>query len=184
MYGKARANFILNHGVSRQKSLHFVHRRQVYYFFIVEKSQVLISFALIDGLQPFFVLPEKQNPCSFWQWGDEAIPNCYHVFLSVRTVKRDGANQGRLFCACSKGKDDFCGYFESKIKKSEILTSRCAPRILVIYLRLTGRSKNPERLSELILQTASKHTRNTCRLRAKIEALDIICLTSLTNNLR
>ena len=40
-------------------------------------------------------------------------PQCHHgVQCSTREVKKEGVNQGRLFYACSKGKDDACGYFE------------------------------------------------------------------------
>ena len=38
---------------------------------------------------------------------------------STRKVKKDGANHGRLFYACSKGKDDSCGYFEWKDTKED-----------------------------------------------------------------
>ena len=63
--------------------------------------------------RPFFVCSEKENPCSFWQWGDVMRPQCYHgVQCSTRKVKKEGVNHGRLFYACSKGKDDAGGYFE------------------------------------------------------------------------
>ena len=63
--------------------------------------------------RPFFVCSEKENPCSFWQWGDVIRPQCYHgVQCSTRKVKKEGVNHGRLFYACSKDKDDACGYFE------------------------------------------------------------------------
>jgi hypothetical protein len=63
--------------------------------------------------RPFFVCPDKEKPCSFWQWGDVIRPQCYHgVQCSTRKVKKEGANQGRLFYVCSKGKDESCGYFE------------------------------------------------------------------------
>ena len=40
-------------------------------------------------------------------------PQCYHgVQCSTRNVKKEGVNHGRWFYACSKGKDDGCGYFE------------------------------------------------------------------------
>ena len=40
-------------------------------------------------------------------------PQCYHgVQCSTRKVKKEGVNHGRLFYACSKGKDDAGGYFE------------------------------------------------------------------------
>ena len=56
---------------------------------------------------------KKKNPCSFWQWSDVIRPLCYHgVQCSTHKVKKEGVNHGRLFYACSKGKDDACGYFE------------------------------------------------------------------------
>ena len=70
--------------------------------------------------RPFFVCSDKEKPCSFWQWGDVIRPQCYHgVQCSTRKVKKDGANYGRLFYTCSKGKDDSCGYFEWRDKKED-----------------------------------------------------------------
>ena len=47
-------------------------------------------------------------------------PQCYHdVQCSTRKVKKEGANYGRLFYTCSKGKDDSCGYFEWRDKKED-----------------------------------------------------------------
>jgi len=63
--------------------------------------------------RPFFICPDKEKPCSFWQWGDVIRPQCYHgEQCSTRKVKKEGVNHGRLFYACSKGKDESCGYFE------------------------------------------------------------------------
>ena len=45
--------------------------------------------------------------------GDVIRPQCYHgVQRSTRKVKKEGVNHGRLFYACSKGKNDACGCFE------------------------------------------------------------------------
>ena len=39
--------------------------------------------------RPFFVCSEKENPCSFWQWGDVIRPQCYHgVQCSTSKVKK------------------------------------------------------------------------------------------------
>ena len=68
--------------------------------------------------RPFFVCSEKGNPCSFWQWGDEARPLCFHGLQCItRKVKKDGANQGHLFYTCSKGKVESCNYFEWRDRK-------------------------------------------------------------------
>ena len=70
--------------------------------------------------RPFFVCSDKENPCSLWQWGDVIRPQCYHgIQCSTRKVKKESANHGRLFDACSKGKDDSCGYFEWHDKKED-----------------------------------------------------------------
>ena len=58
--------------------------------------------------------------CSHDIWGDVIRPQCYHgVQCSTRKVKKEGANYGRLFYTCSKGKDDSCGYFEWRDKKED-----------------------------------------------------------------
>ena len=63
--------------------------------------------------RPFFVCSEKENPCSFWQWGDVLKPNCYHGLpCFTLKVKKDGANKGRLFYTCSKEKEQSCDHFE------------------------------------------------------------------------
>ena len=70
--------------------------------------------------RPFFVCSDKENPCSLWQWSDVIRPQCYHdIQCSTRKVKKESANHGRLFDACSKGKDDSCGYFEWHDKKED-----------------------------------------------------------------
>ena len=70
--------------------------------------------------RPFFVCSDKEKPCSFWQWGDVIRPQCYNgVQCSMRKVKKKGANYGRLFYSCSKGKDNSCGYFEWRDKTED-----------------------------------------------------------------
>ena len=45
-------------------------------------------------------------------------PQCYHdKQCSMRKVKKEGINHGRLFYTCSKGRDESCGYFEWRDKK-------------------------------------------------------------------
>ena len=87
--------------------------------------------------RPFFVCSEKENPCLFWQWGDVIRPQCYHgVQCSTRKVKKEGVNQGRLFYACSKGKDDACGYFEWR---DTIGDEDLFEPLSTIYFKGTGR---------------------------------------------
>ena len=69
--------------------------------------------------RPFFVCGDRQNPCSYWQWGDKADeirPLCHHgLDCRVRKVKKSGMNQGRLFFCCPNQKEVSCGYFEWKL---------------------------------------------------------------------
>ena len=77
------------------------------------KMQVVKDILKPSFGRPFFVCPDKEKPCTFWQWGDVIRPQCYHgEQCSTRKVKKDGVNHGRLFYTCSKGKDESCGYFE------------------------------------------------------------------------
>ena len=77
------------------------------------KMQVVKDIFKPSFGKPFFFCSEKENPCSFWQWGDMIRPQCYHdVQCSTCKVKKEGVNHDHLFYACSKGKDDACGYFE------------------------------------------------------------------------
>ena len=84
------------------------------------KMQVVKDILKPSFGRPFLVCPNKENPCSFWQWGDEERPNCYHDLpCYIRKVKKDGKNKGRLFYTCSKGKDVTCNYFKWYEKKMD-----------------------------------------------------------------
>ena len=71
-----------------------------------------------NGGRPFFVCSDRNNPCSFWQWGDvveSPKPICHHGLTSrVRKVKKDGPNKDRLFYCCPNDKENSCGFFEWK----------------------------------------------------------------------
>ena len=59
-----------------------------------------------NGGRPFFVCSYRNNPCSFWQWGDvveSPTPICCHVLV-----------QGRLFYCCPKEIENACEFFEWK----------------------------------------------------------------------
>ena len=70
--------------------------------------------------RPFFVCAERENPCTFWQWGDifhNPSPRCSHgLVCRIRKVKKDGPNQNRLFYCCAK-ENDACNFFEWKPNK-------------------------------------------------------------------
>jgi hypothetical protein len=68
--------------------------------------------------RPFFVCSERDNPCSFWQWGDvfEGIkPVCNHnLICRTKKVKKEGPNQDRLFYCCSHPRESACDFFAWK----------------------------------------------------------------------
>ena len=52
------------------------------------KMQVVKDISKPSFGRPFFVCPNKENPCSFWQWDDKERPNCFHDLLCyTRKVK-------------------------------------------------------------------------------------------------
>ncbi len=59
--------------------------------------------------RPFFVCPNKAEPCSFWVWGDVEIPSrqtCRHRLLCIiRKVKKEGLNKDRNFLCCPNDKE-------------------------------------------------------------------------------
>ncbi|CAB3984635.1 endonuclease 8-like 3 [Paramuricea clavata] len=82
-----------------------------------------------DYGRPFFVCSHRENPCSFWQWGDVAEtvrPNCRHGFpCCIRKVKKEGLNKDRTFFCCPNGKDNSCSYFEWTPSEEDIPVCPC-----------------------------------------------------------
>ena len=80
------------------------------------KLCVVKDLLKINYGRPFFVCPEKQNPCPFWEWGDVPPlkkPMCHHSFAcAVRKVKKECQNKGQLFFCCPNGREHSCQYFE------------------------------------------------------------------------
>ena len=98
--------------------------------------------------RPFFVCSDKENPCSFWQWGDVIRPHCYHgIQCSTRKVKKESANHGRLF---------YCGravILSGMIKKKTKIRSKHFPLcILAILLRMVIRSRKPAKSSQVVMK--------------------------------
>ena len=65
--------------------------------------------------RPFFVCSERNNPFSFWQWGDvfEGIkPFCRHdLICRTKKVKKEGPNQDRLSYCCPHPRESACDFF-------------------------------------------------------------------------
>ena len=82
-----------------------------------------------DYGRPFFVCSHRENPCSFWQWGDvnETVrPDCRHGFpCCIRKVKKEGVNKDRTFFCCPNGKDNSCSYFEWTPSEEDIPICPC-----------------------------------------------------------
>ena len=136
------------------------------------KMRVVKDIFKLSFGRPCFVCSDKEKPCSFWQWGDVIRPQCYHgMQCSTRKVKKEGANKGRLFYACSKGKDQSCGYFEwrdtERKEEDDDLLNRFTQCILVCHHRLGIRSRKPVKRLEVITKITNKFTQNICRLKIK-----------------
>ena len=114
--------------------------------------------------RPFFICSDKEKPCLFWQWGDVIRPQCYHgMQCSTRKVKKDGANYGRLFYTCSKGKDDSCGYFEWRDKKKTKTRSSHFPLCILATLHRTCiRLRRLAKSSQAVMRITAKPTKNIC----------------------
>ena len=82
------------------------------------KMRVVRNVAKQNFGRPFFVCSSRENPCSFWEWGDRVEiprPTCQHgLICRVRKVKKEGNNQGHLFYCCPNQKETSCGFFEWK----------------------------------------------------------------------
>ena len=79
-----------------------------------------------NGGRPFFVCSDRNNPCSFLQWGDVVeSPNVHGLTCCVRKIKKDRPNQGRLFYCCPNDKENSCGFFEWKTKEQDLLYDFC-----------------------------------------------------------
>ena len=73
--------------------------------------------------RPFFVCSDRNNPSSFWQWGDvieRPKPICQHGLVScIRKVKKDSPNRDRLFYCCTNDRGNSCCFFEWKTKEED-----------------------------------------------------------------
>ena len=82
------------------------------------KMRVVKNVAKQNFGSPFFVCCNRENPCSFWEWGDRVEtprPTCQHgLVCRVRKVKKEGKNLGRLFYCCPNQRETSCWFFEWK----------------------------------------------------------------------
>ena len=66
--------------------------------------------------RPFFVCPHKRNPCNYFEWGDQKIPEtplCEHLrACRMFTVKKEGPNKNRRFFCCGERDENRCKFFQ------------------------------------------------------------------------
>ena len=65
--------------------------------------------------RPFFVCLRKRNPCNFFAWGDQEIPEtplCNHHRASRMLTVKNGPNKDRKFFACAEQKGNSCKFFQ------------------------------------------------------------------------
>ena len=66
--------------------------------------------------RPFFVCSKKDDPCSYFEWGDQRIvetPLCKHQWPSrMLKVKKEGPNKDRSFFCCREPAEKRCKFFK------------------------------------------------------------------------
>ena len=66
--------------------------------------------------RPFFVCPHERDPCNYFEWGDQKIPEtplCEHQRASrMFTVKKEGPNKNRNFFCCRERDENRCKFFQ------------------------------------------------------------------------
>ena len=81
------------------------------------KMKVVTDMEKPNFGRPFFVCPKEDDPCKYFEWGDQQIiekPLCKHEKPSgLFTVKKEGPNKGRMFFRCrEKEKENKCKFFK------------------------------------------------------------------------
>ena len=65
--------------------------------------------------RPFFVCPSELDPCNFFAWGDQKIPEtplCKHQWASRMFTVKKGPNKDRKFFCCAEQKGNRCKFFQ------------------------------------------------------------------------
>jgi hypothetical protein len=90
----------------------------------------------LNYCQPFFVCAEREDRCTFWQWGDifhNPSRRCGHGL--VCRIRKDGSNQNPLFCCCIRH-NDACNFFEWKSEEdSPRISEWCFPTLYNISIK-------------------------------------------------
>ena len=79
------------------------------------KLKVVTDMEKESFARPFFVCSKKDDPCSYFEWGDQKIvetPLCKHQWPSrMQKVKKEGPNKGRSFFCCREREENRCKFF-------------------------------------------------------------------------
>ena len=81
------------------------------------KMKVVTGIGKENFTRPFFVCSKVIDPCSYFEWGDQKIPEtplCEHQKPSrMFTVKKEGRNKDRSFFCCRERDDEKrCKFFK------------------------------------------------------------------------
>ena len=80
------------------------------------KMKVVTDMEKESFARPFFVCSKKDDPCSYFEWGDQKIvetPLCKHQHPSrVLKVKKEGPNKDRSFFCCREREENRCKFFK------------------------------------------------------------------------
>ena len=80
------------------------------------KLKVVTDMEKESFARPFFVCSKKDDPCSYFEWGDQKIvetPLCKHQWPSrMLKVKKEGPNKGRSFFCCREREENRCKFFK------------------------------------------------------------------------
>ena len=80
------------------------------------KMKVVTDMEKENFTRPFFVCSKKDDPCSYFEWGDQRIietPLCKHGQPSrLFTVKKEGPNKDRSFFSCRERDENRCKFFK------------------------------------------------------------------------
>ena len=81
------------------------------------KMKVVTDIGKENFTRPFFVCSKVIDPCSYFEWGDQKIPEtplCEHQKPSrLFTVKKEGRNKDRSFFCCRERDDEKrCKFFK------------------------------------------------------------------------
>ena len=80
------------------------------------KMKVVTDMEKENFARPFFVCSKKDDPCSYFEWGDQEIvetPLCKHQWPSrMLKVKKEGPNKDRSFFCCREPAEHRCKFFK------------------------------------------------------------------------